>query len=282
MSFLAVIGHPVAHSLSPLMHNSTLWLYGLPHIYLAIDIHPFKLGETLTSLWKLEFIGFNITIPHKEEVAKIAVELSEEASMTGAVNTTVRHSDGWIGFNTDVEGFITSLSRIGVKTIDTCLLLGAGGSARAVVYALDKMGTRMIIIANRTMERAIKLRESMMPKISSRLQIVSLEDVNRFVPKAELVVNATPVGLVEEKLLFDPNNLESYHVVYDLVYSHRSTPLLRAAMKRGCKTIDGVIHLVEQGAASFKIWTGITPDVSFMERVVRNELWRRWKRSGAS
>jgi len=282
MAFLAVIGHPVAHSLSPLMHNSALWLYRLPYKYLAIDIPPPHLESTVNILWKLEFTGFNITIPHKERLAEISVELSEEASMTGAVNTTLRRNDGWKGFNTDVEGFISSLSRLGVKTIDTCLLLGAGGSARAVIYALDKIGAKKVIIANRTMDRAMRLFESMAPKISCELAIVPLSEVNNFASKAEVVVNATPVGLVEDKLLIDPNVLDAHQIIYDLVYSHKPTPLILAAMSRGCRTIDGVTHLVEQGAASFKIWTGINPDTSFMEKVVRNELWRRWMRSGAS
>ncbi len=281
MAFLAVIGHPVAHSLSPLMHNSALWLYKLPYKYLAIDILPANLEKAVDILWKLEFVGFNITIPHKEKVAKMSVELSEEASATGAVNTTLRRNDGWKGFNTDVEGFISSLSRLGVKTIDTCLLLGAGGSARAAIYALDKIGIRKIIIANRTIDRAVRLAESMAPKVSCELKIVNLSEVNNFTSKAELVVNATPVGLVEDKLLINPEALDSHQIIYDLVYSHRPTPLIRAAVDKGCRIIDGAVHLVEQGAASFKIWTGVSPDTSFMEKVVRNELWKRWMRSGA-
>jgi shikimate dehydrogenase len=281
MAFLAVIGHPVAHSLSPLMHNSALWLYNLPYKYLAIDVPPASLEKTVNILWNLEFVGFNITIPHKERVAEMSVELSEEASITGAVNTTLRRSDGWKGFNTDVQGFISSLSRLGIKTIDTCLLLGAGGSARAAIYALDKIGTRKIIIANRTRERAARLAESMRHKISCELEIVDLSEANNFASKSELLVNATPVGLVEDKLLIDPEALDGSQVIYDLVYSHKPTPLIRAARSKGCRIIDGVVHLVEQGAASFKIWTGVSPDTSFMERVVRNELWKRWKRSGA-
>jgi len=282
MAFLAVIGHPVAHSLSPLMHNSALWLYNLPHKYLAIDIPPASLEKAVNILWNLEFMGFNITIPHKERVAEISVELSEEASITGAVNTTLRRSDGWKGFNTDVQGFISSLSRLGIKTIDTCLLLGAGGSSRALIYALDKIGTRKIIIANRTRERAVRLAESMKHKISCELEIVNLNEANSYASKSELLVNATPVGLVEDKLLIDPEALDSSQIIYDLVYSYKPTPLICAARSKGCRTIDGVVHLVEQGAASFKIWTGVSPDTSFMERVVRNELWKRWKRSGAS
>ncbi|MEM1517772.1 MAG: shikimate dehydrogenase [Nitrososphaerota archaeon] len=282
MAFLAVIGHPVGHSLSPLMHNSTLWMYRLPHRYLAIDILPENLRNVINSLWKLEFIGFNITIPHKEQVAKIAIELSEEAASTGAVNTTIRKSDGWAGFNTDVEGFISSFSRLNVRMIDTCLILGAGGSAKAATYALDKMGARKIIIANRTPERAIKLRELMDPKISSNLEIISLDDVNNHVSRVDVVINATPVGLMDDKLLINPECLTIDQIVYDLVYSPRPTPLIRAAMNRGCKIIDGVVHLVEQGAASFRIWTGITPETSFMEKVVRTELLRRWRRSEIS
>lgn len=264
------------HSLSPLMHNSMFWARRLPFRYLAIDVAESDLAATLEAMGRLAFRGFNVTIPHKGAVARLlAGSLSEEASVIGAVNTVVARDDGWLGLNTDVYGVEAALKEAGADGGDA-LLIGAGGTARAVLYALSRIGVRRVIIVNRTPERAQALSKGLCSVLGMDSSPARLDEARRYSQGVDIVINSTSIGLdpsTDEPPL-RRGDLRSGQVVLDVVYSPLGTRLIHEAMAAGCRAVDGVSMLVHQGAEAFRLWTGVEPDVGFMERVVRARLRR--------
>lgn len=275
MALLAVLGHPISHSASPVMHNAALRAIGLPNRYVAIDVHPDKFEKTLKTLHRLGFKGLNITIPHKEAAARLAEPLSEEAEVVGAVNTLARLDVGWAGYNTDVAGVEKSLVRHLEEDVGGALVLGAGGSAAAALYALWRLRVGRIVLANRSRERAEALAERFAKRLGIRVEVVGLDEAGREASKAGIIVNATPLGLTYHQSPITSENLSSRHIVLDMVYTPAPTPLQLAAEAAGSKYIDGVNMLVEQGAEAFRIILGREPDRTLMERAVRIWLARR-------
>ncbi|GBC71996.1 Shikimate dehydrogenase (NADP(+)) [Candidatus Calditenuaceae archaeon HR02] len=275
MALLAVIGYPISHSASPVMHNAALRALGLPNRYIAIESHPETLQKTLKTLHKLGFKGLNITIPHKEAAAREAVKLSEEAEAIGAVNTLQRLDDGWVGYNTDVEGVERCLSPHVEGRLNRVLVLGAGGAAAAALYALWRMGVEKVIVANRSRERAEVLAKRFRDKVGLNVRVIGLEEASREARSVEIVINATPLGITYHESMIGPEDLTKHHIVLDMVYSNLPTPLQRAAISTDALYIDGVKMLVEQGARAFKIFHGVEPDRALMERAVRSWLARR-------
>ncbi|MDT7915254.1 MAG: shikimate dehydrogenase [Candidatus Caldarchaeales archaeon] len=275
MELLAVIGYPISHSASPIMYNALFRVRDLPHRYIAVEVPPENLGETLRSLHRLGFKGLNITIPHKEVAAIEAVGLTEEAEAVGAVNTLSREREGWVGHNTDVAGVVGCLySHISGRDCKA-LVLGAGGSAAAALYALGKMGVRRAYIANRTIGRAERLAERAGRLFGLSCEVVELGRAPEAASRVEIIVNATPLGLTYSEAPIGERDLTPSHVVLDMVYSHRPTPMRLAAEAAGATYVDGVRMLVEQGAASVRILLGIEPDKRVMEGAVRSWLRRR-------
>ncbi|MEM0482476.1 MAG: shikimate dehydrogenase [Nitrososphaerota archaeon] len=275
MALLAVIGYPVSHSASPIMHNAALRALNLPNRYIAIEAHPEKLHETLKTLHRLGFKGLNTTIPHKEAAARDAVKLSEEAEAIGAVNTLQRLEDGWAGYNTDVDGVEGCLSPLVEEGLDGVMILGAGGGAAAALYALWRMGVEKVTIANRSRERADRLAKRVGDKVGLKVRVIGLEEAGREARSVEVIINATPLGLTYHENPLDPEDLTRRHIVLDMVYSPRQTPLQRTAIAAGAHYIDGVKMLVEQGARAFKIFHGVEPAKFLMEKAVRAWLERQ-------
>jgi shikimate dehydrogenase len=275
LALLAVIGYPISHSASPVMHNAALRALNMPNRYIAIEARPEKLHETLKTLHRLGFKGLNITIPHKEAAAQVAVVLSEEAETIGAVNTLKRVEDGWTGYNTDVEGVVRCLSTHVEGRPDHVLVLGAGGAAAAALYALWRMGAERVVIANRSRGRAEVLAGRFRNRLGLNIKVIALEGAGREARSAEVIINATPLGLTYHESPISPGDITGRHIVLDMVYSPVPTPLQRAAARAGAQYIDGVKMLVEQGARAFEIFHGVEPDRSLMERAVRAWLERR-------
>jgi shikimate dehydrogenase len=257
---LGVLGWPVAHSRSPAMHNAALRAVGLDgwH-YQLLPVPPELFDETVRALPTLGFVGANVTIPHKAAALALADEATPTARAIGAANTLTFASDGAItADNTDAPGLLAAL---GDERPRTAVVLGAGGSARAVVYALAQAGVA-VKVWNRTLERAERLAADLGAEVVQDL------------PPADLLVQCTSIGLADtsrpfKDLRFDADVLGRYACVVDLVYRTGGTEFLREAQRRGARVIDGLEILVHQGALSFERWTGQAAPLEVMRHAAR-------------
>jgi shikimate dehydrogenase len=276
-----VLGHPVGHSLSPAMHNAALAQLGLDGVYVAFDVPPAGLRDAVLGLQALGVAGVNCTIPHKEALLPLMDELSEEAAFIGAVNTIEFRDGRRIGHNTDAPGFLSALRAAGAEPEgQEVLVLGAGGSARAVVVALVKAGAR-VTIANRTRERSEELAAELNAKFDTegvRALALSGADLRPVVERAAILVNTTSLGMsphVEAMPGVPLDALRSDARVYDLIYNPLETRLLREARLRGAGTANGAGMLARQGALALEIWTGRVAPAELMEQVILDALTRR-------
>jgi shikimate dehydrogenase len=265
---VAVLGHPVAHSLSPRMHNAAFRAQGVDMVYLAFDVRPDRLGEALEGLRALGLRGANITVPHKERVVPFLDAVEPLAARLGAVNTIV-HDDGrLIGHNTDVAGFREALRTVRPEGAHglSCLVVGAGGAARAVVAALIQDGAARVWIHNRTHMRSVSLCEAARRWGESQCEAIGGADVRATAREAELLVNATSVGLspwVKDSAI-PVDILDSHHLVMDVVYGPHPTALVASAAAVGAIALDGREMLVRQAADSYRLWTGLEPPLQVM------------------
>jgi shikimate dehydrogenase len=260
---LVILGHPIAHSRSPAMHNAALVHLGLSPRYEAMDVHPTELDRVLTGLAHEHAAG-NVTIPHKEALAR-AASCTALAERVGAVNT-FWHDDGrLIGHNTDVAGATETIRALCGSRLDTqrCAVLGAGGAAAAVLVALDALGCTDITIASRSSARASSLIDRL--GVSARVAATA-EAAAR---GAGLVINATPVGLFDDATPLGLKCLEPGAAVFDLVYRADETAWVRQCRAAGHKAADGFPMLIEQGAAAFECWFGISPPLDILIQSAR-------------
>lgn len=257
-----VIGHPIAHSRSPILHRHWLRQHGLPGYYIPMDVAPGDLERVLRALPRAGFVGVNITVPHKEKVMEIADLVTDRAILIGAANTLIFRADGKIhADNTDGYGFLENL-RQGAPNwkpdAGPVALLGAGGAARAVVAALLDAGVREIMVANRTRLRAERLQDD----FGRRLRVVDWVQAGTMIEQAALVVNSTSLGMTGKPQLRVPfDGLHAGQVVTDLVYAPLRTDLLAAAEAAGCQTVDGLGMLLHQAVPAFERWFGVRPVV---------------------
>lgn len=258
---LAVLGDPVGHSLSPVLQNAAIRKLGLDWRYMALPVSAAALPAALDGLHVLGVIGLNITIPHKQAVMPLLQAVTPLAQRIGAVNTLLRRPHGWAGDNTDMAGFMAPLQRQGVDLNNkTALVLGGGGSARAVVAGCGALGCGRILVAGRDPQRLQRFLADAQC-LANRLEGVPWSGLDDVLASVELVVNTTPVGMSPAIAAcpLDPGQLErlsSHAWVYDIIYTPRPTALLRQARARGCPTIDGLAMLVGQGAAALRLWSG--------------------------
>ena len=269
-ALLGVLGDPVRHSLSPALHNAALQALGLDWVYLALPVKAPDLAAVVTALEALDCRGLSVTIPHKRTVAELVTELSPLARRLGAVNTLVRRPQGgWLGTNTDVEGFLAPLRDADWRG-QRAVVLGCGGSALAVLAALEQLGFGAVAVAGRNATALAACRAACQDWLPE-LQPLAWDEPDRegllqALAQADLVVNCTPVGMTSSS---DPaavsrcplsaaalDRLRPGCGVYDLIYTPRPTALLRQAAARGCRTWDGLEMLVQQGAAALRLWSG--------------------------
>jgi shikimate dehydrogenase len=277
-----VMGHPVGHSLSPVMQNAALAEMGLDGVYLAFDVPPEQLEAALKGMAAVGAPGVNLTIPLKEHAPPLLNWLSPEARRIGAVNT-VRFVDGRLeGHNTDAPGFLQSLRSLGFEPAGKhCVVLGAGGSARAVAVALQSSGAR-VTLSNRTQERANELARVLNEgggdsETPEAVTVTPMEAgaLERTLAAADLLVNTTSVGMSPHADDPPPVPATALHprlFVYDLIYNPAETRLLTAARQCGARTCNGVAMLAHQGALALEIWTGRPAPAATMERVLREAL----------
>lgn len=267
-----IIGDPVDHSLSPAMHNAAFKALQLNCTYIAFRIAKDELEAGMASLRKTNVAGFNVTMPHKVAIMPLLDELDETCTKIGAVNTVNNEKGIFKGYNTDIHGFIEPIKR---RRIDlkgkTVLLMGAGGAARAVVTALMDENVARIVIANRSLEKARALND-ICKKSNVNCDLVTLNDVTKYSPNADLIVNATPIGMQGEDSMIKAEHIRNDGVVYDLVYRPMDTSLIQCAREAGATIIHGYEMLLEQGAKSFEIWMQMKAPRDVMKKTLVGEF----------
>lgn len=275
---VVLLGNPLGHSLSPIIHNALFEHLGLDYCYLPVEVTPENLGVVFAGLRRMNVPGCNVTIPHKVAILELLDELDPHADRLGAVNTICFREGRAVGYNTDGEGFLRSLKEGGVTSVEghDILLLGAGGAVRAIAMSLAAAGAGAIHLCNRSPHKALALAEEINHKIKPCVQVVAAEPsaIRSVLERCQLLVNGTSVGMhPREKELPIPAELLAPHLtVADIVYNPHTTALLAAAQKRGCRIVHGLGMLLHQGALGFSLWTGIEPPVPLMEAAVRPHL----------
>lgn len=268
---LGLIGYPLGHSLSPKIHTAALKAGGLQGDYSLFPIPPEDkqaLRDLLARVRTGEIRGLNVTIPHKQNVIELMDELTPTAKAIGAVNTIYMRADKLIGDNTDAPGFLLDLKRVSNSSFSTphsALVLGAGGSARAVVYALLNDGWNVTLAARR-IEQAQQLANSF---TTYQLQVTDFSAFN--IPHSSLIVNTTPLGMTphtETSPLPENTVLSKHTFIYDLVYNPRETKFVRDARAQGLNASTGLGMLMEQAALAFEKWTGVSADRVAMQQAV--------------
>ena len=262
---VGLIGNPLRHSVSPAFQQAAFDFYFLKARYELWETPTDKLGEVAERVRHPDCLGANVTIPYKEEIIPYLDSIDEHARRIGAVNTIVNRDGILTGYNTDVQGFLESLAK-GAEFdpyAESAVVLGAGGAARAVIVGLIEAGAARIAVANRGVDRGIRVIEQYGPQYPEvELLAMGLDDARlaTVLRDSSLVVNATPVGMrhsaFETAMPLDPALLSPDTVVFDLVYNPPETAFMRAARARGCKIIGGLLMLVYQGAFAFELWTG--------------------------
>lgn len=283
---LGVIGHPVEHSLSPVMHNAAIAHLGVDYVYLPLPVKPEDLKAALEGFAAIGLHGFNATIPHKQAILPFLSTVSPTAEAVGAVNTVWRTDRGWAGTNTDVEGFLAPLIVKGNDGQDwsqkVAVILGNGGAARAVVAGCAELGFAEIYVVGRDAQKLEEFRHSwnnspLSSKLSDRLHVRTWNNLSQLIPQATLLVNTTPLGMhphversplsADEIALIRPGA-----IAYDLIYTPSPTRFLQQAQQQGARAIDGLEMLVQQGAAALKIWLQQPVPVEIMRQALQQHL----------
>ncbi|MCC5640398.1 shikimate dehydrogenase [Nostoc sp. CHAB 5844] len=276
---LGVIGHPVEHSLSPVMHNAAIAALGLDYVYLPFPVEPENLAVAIAGFAAIEVKGFNVTIPHKQAIMPLLSEITPVAQAIGAVNTVTRQNHQWVGTNTDIEGFIAPLETTYQQdwSQKVAVILGNGGAARAVVAGCYQLGFAKIHVVGRNEQRLKDFGDSWgNSPIAEKLQI-NTWDMAKLIPQAHLLVNTTPIGMYpkvdDSPLSAAEMALPEGAIAYDLIYIPQPTKFLQQAEKQGAIAIDGLEMLVQQGAAALKIWLQQeTVPVDVMHQALRQHL----------
>jgi shikimate dehydrogenase len=268
---LALIGHPVGHSLSPAMHNAAFAEDDLDFVYVCLDVDPEDLPGAVRGLEALKFRGFNVTMPHKRAMIPLVDDLDESASISGAVNTVVIEASRMRGYNTDGGGMVMACEEANIELGDrSVLLLGSGGTAAAIAVALGDAGVGELHIASRNIEHAAHLRDKLSSNGMRNLSVHPLDVPDQELPAAEVIVNSTPLGMKED----DPMPVPSEYVregrsFCDVVYRPGGeTPLVRLARERGVPVVAGDRMLLYQGVLAQKLWTGRDPNVRAMDEAI--------------
>lgn len=257
---LFVFGHPVSHSLSPLMQNYAIQKLMEDIQYLPLDVLPVNLKSAVDILRLPNVLGANITIPHKQKVIPFLNELSKEARITGSVNTIVNKRGKLFGDTTDMDGFLTSLEEEGVNPKGMRVtILGSGGSARAIAFAFAmKTKIKNLRMAARSPEKIKPIAKELQRKLGVNICYsgTDQDEIKSILSETDLLVNCTSAGMVPsvDSIPIDPSALHKNLVVYDIVYNPPQTRLLKEAKKRGCKVISGLGMLIHQGKRSLEIW----------------------------
>lgn len=269
----AVIGNPIEHSLSPLMHNTWMTVEERDAAYLPLHVLPENLEQAFTGMKVLGISGFNITIPHKETILPLLDELDPLAKKMGAVNTVVRLENGqYKGYNTDGLGFVKSLEdAVGTQHKNKRLLIiGAGGASRGICFALVQEGYTNIAIANRTVSKA----QAICDELDTNAEALSLDEAATQLGEFDIIVQTTSAGLnhSEFALPLSLENLSKTAIVADIVYNPLMTPFLAQSKEKGATVVTGLGMFIHQGALAYSYWTDVYPKAAVVEDVLLANL----------
>ena len=265
---LAVIGDPIGHSLSPVMHNAAFQTLGLDCIYIPCRVRPEQLNSAVTGIRALNFKGVNVTIPHKQAIVSQLDEIFGDSLLSGSVNTIINRKGKLYGTSTDGTGLIRSLREeggfeVGGKNV---LILGAGGSAAAIIYSLIASEVKSITLLNRTLKNAVTLSQKILQNTGFPVNTVEINRLNTLAwDSIDLAINATAVGLKDQDPLIPQQLLHPGLFIYDLVYRTGTTALVDQAVKAGCRVLSGLSLLLYQGAESFRFWFELDPPLKAMK-----------------
>jgi len=283
-SFIALIGNPISHSLSPIIQNAALQYLGLDLIYIAIPCKNEDIKIVLNSLKKINCVGLNITIPFKEKVFDLCNEVSPIANQLKAINTLKLNSEReWSATNTDVEGFIYPLKKLNLSKKQS-IVLGSGGAARSVIQGLINLNFAKISVISRNKSSIDELTKNFKNQIKIQSLLNSDNQAQNLIEEADLIVNTTPVGMktAKNKMNVLPygesfwRSLNSKTIVYDLIYNPAPTHLLKFSANKGCMTIDGLQMLIAQGMKSLSYWTdGLEVPFHIMNDALNNYLQKK-------
>ena len=272
MRLLGLIGRPVAHSLSPRMHNASFRAEGLDYVYVAMDVAPEDLPAAVEGASVLGFRGFNLTMPHKRTILPLLNDVDELAALAGAVNTVVIEDSKLRGYNTDGSGFVEACGESGVALTDRkVLLLGAGGAAASIALAVVRQGAGEMHILNRNLEHALELAQKLRAAGGeTKVEACPADALGETAPEAEVIVNATPLGMRRgDPLPVPAGYLDGGKTVCDAVYlSGAETALVRHARQRGARVVTGERMLLYQGVEAQRLWTGREPNVKAMSDAI--------------
>lgn len=279
-SVVGIIGHPITHSLSPLMHNTAFEIKGLDYIYLSFDVVSENLEDAMKGMVGLGIRGFNVTIPHKEKIVQYLNKISDEANIIGAVNTVVNENGILTGYNTDVNGIVKTLEPYKEELENSEVsLFGAGGATRSILYALIRnFNVGKINLINRTKERAEQLKdyysEKMLFENISTFELVP-PDLKKIIFNSKVLINATPLGMfpeTDDSPVLSEEFFNDKQIVFDVIYNPLKTKFLQLAESSGATVVNGLKMFVEQGSKAFELWTGEEMPKEEITKVVEQEL----------
>ncbi len=271
---VGILGYPLKHSYSPAMQNRAFKVKGLNYLYLPIEVQGEDLGDVVKGLTKMNFVGFNVTVPHKINIMPHLDEIDELAASIGAVNTVVIGGGRTKGYNTDGSGFVKSIEQQTGRDVrgSNIFIIGSGGAARAVSMTLAQRGANKIFICNRTMDKAVALSSDINRQVRSCSAPVkqSCEEMQEVLKETDIVINTTSLGMHprNDELSLDRSLLDKRFVVCDIVYNPLKTRLLKEAESLGCQTVTGLGMLLYQGAEAYKLWTGQEPPIKEMRETL--------------
>ena len=266
---LGIFGHPIGHSLSPIIHNKWFKKYNLNCIYTAFDILPKNLKSAINSIKPLNIVGINITVPHKVNVMKYLDFTDSNAKNIGSVNTIVNKNNKLFGYNSDYEGFIKDLKANNITLKNKkVLVIGAGGAAKAIVYALNKLKTKKVFLTSRTISKAYSISRKY-----SNIQVIDITKISDdFLNDIDCLINCSTCGMKKNDILpFEIKNYNRNIIFYDIIYN-KLTPFKNFALKNKIKYFSGEGMLVYQAAVSFHKWTNIFPETKDIFKLVRKNM----------
>ena len=274
----AVLGHPIAHTLSPAMHNAAFHALGMDAVYVAFDILPDRLMGILDAMTDMGFGGVNLTVPLKEIACRGLAKLDESAQLLGAVNTVQFTPTGLVGHNTDGAGFLMAAEEAFGEPVagKSAFVLGTGGAGRAVALACAGAGVTSMALADVDAGRARKLAMELETKFFiENVKIASAPaEQSAAAREADLVIQATPVGMKkDEPSILPPETFRKGQWAFDLVYMYPETAFMKAAKAGGARAANGLGMLLHQGARAFEIWTGIKPPADVMRKALEKEVY---------
>lgn len=271
-----LIGDPVEHSFSPLMQNAAFQFRGINSVYLTVQVKSEGLEDAIKGIKSMGIRGLNVTIPHKVSIMKYLDEIDSTAKNIGAVNTVINKDGKLIGYNTDGAGALEALKiGNGDPTGKKVVLLGAGGAARAISFSIAPFASRLVVL-NRTRSKAISIVEAIKKRLNIKIvgDKLTINTLSRELLDTELLINTTSVGMFPkiDETLVGGHLLKPKMVVFDIIYNPPETRLLREATASGAKTLNGINMLVNQGALSFKLWSGLKPPINVMLGAINSRL----------